>query len=848
MKNRNRNNALNSNIVLAFLAGAILISAVTRTATAKSLYVIADIKGSSADRTQPVQAYDIGVDGTLTFQAQHNIPHRMLGAVGMAIDADSGFVFVTYEAGNDIQLLEATTLTDAGTVQAPDALDLAGIVYNHKKGRLYCVDRTSSRLYRYDWDANAKTLTHAEGSPHTLRNASAFGIALDEIDDLLYVGNANNDVTVYSVSDWKLVRTITLSRIAISIAIDVKNGLLYTGAGYAGNQYLTQYNLITGKEMEVQVEPDAGVMGLGVDPDTGLVYMSTGRNNEPGGDNLLVYNSALEQIDMIAAIGNPAGLAIPGKDIGYNPLNLRKTLVSGAVQDTPPGGIDAVAPGRNITYGIYFDNLNNDYVVTGVSIVDSLPDEVEYVATGDDKTGGHYDSTTHTYTWTYSEYPPGSTTHLELPVKVKSGLAMGSIITNSVTINSNETPPTTTSLDTVIAQGGLNLTKTILDATPGKIATVNPNEVVTYLICFDNNKENGFTATNVVIDDFLPDDVNFVSADGGGKAEGVYDKKAHTYTWSHSDMPPGQASCLSLTVRVSPTAKIGKILTNTATIHSNETIPSMASVDAVVEAYTPTNALKLTKQAIEDRPDEVVEEIDYVDIGDTFTYKLSIVNESDGELHNVSVVDTLPGQVVFLEAVTDNGDFTGQFSPKTNTYTGSVASLAPNSTMYVKLRVRVKEDTKTDTTIINSAEATSDETLPATASVEVTAVNPFLVEDMSVTPRVIRLTGNANDLLVTVQFPTGIEKDNTGLNRGMRMIFRDSEGFDRVVAAKRQLVSATLSPARIMAAFDRTQVRDLLPGYGEVNIIVKGRYLDGKKRLMSYRGQVTVMVTRFAGD
>jgi len=829
------------------MAGAILISTITKTVTAKSLYVIADIKGSSEDSTQPVQAYDIGVDGTLTFQAQLNIPHRVLGAVGMAIDADSGFVFVTYEAGSDIQLLEATTLRDAGTVGAPDALDLAGIVYNHKTKRLYCVDRTYNKLYRYDWDSNDKTLTHAEGSPHTLRGASAYGIALDEIDDLLYVGNANNDVTVYSTQDWKLIRTISLSRIAISVALDVKNGFLYTGAGYVGNRYLTQYNLVTGEEKEVQVEPDAGVMGLGVDPDTGLVYMSTGKNNEPGGDNLLVYNSALEQLDIIAAIGNPTGLAIPGKDIGYNPFHLQKSLVSGAIQDVPPGGTDAVAPGSDITYEIYFDNLNNDYVVTGVSIVDDLPDEVEYIAT-DDKSGGHYDSKTHTYTWTYSEYPPGSTTHLELPVKVKSGLGMGSIITNSVTINSNETPPTTTSLDTIVAQGGLNLTKTILDAPAGKITAVNPNEVVTYLICFNNNKDNGFTATDVVIDDFLPDDVIFLSADAGGKAEGIYDEKAHTYTWDHIDMPPGDASCLSMVVRVNPATKIGKILTNTATIYSNETMPSMAYVDAVVEAFTPTNDLKLTKQAIEDRPDEVVEEIDYVDIGDTFTYKLGFVNESDDELHNVSVVDILPEQVVFLEAITDNSDFTGQYLPKTNTYEGSVASLAPGASMYVKLRVRVKEDTKIDTTIINSAEATSDETLPATASVEVTAVNPLLAEDMIVSPRIIRLTGNANDLLVTVQLPKGIEKDNTGLNRGMRMIFRDSEGFDRVVAAKRQLVSSTISPARIMAAFDRTQVRDLLPGYGEVNIIVKGRYIDGKKRLMSYRGKVTVLVTRFAGD
>jgi len=976
MKDRNRNNALNSNVVLALLAGAILMSAITKTATAKSLYVIADIKGSSEDPQQPVQAYDIGVDGTLTFQAQLNVPHRVLGAVGMAIDADSGFVFVTYEAGNVIQLLEATTLRDAGTIGAPDALDLAGIVYNHKTKRLYCVDRTSSRLYRYDWDPVAKLLTHAEGSPHTLRNAHAFGIALDEIDDLLYVGNNNKEVTVYSTSDWRLVNTITLSRVAISIALDVKNGFVYTGAGFAGNKYLTQYDLVTGKEAEVQVEPDAGVMGLGVDPDTGLVYMSTGKNNEPGGDNLLVYDSTLNQIQLIAAIGNPTGLAIPGKDIGYNPLNLRKSLIRGAVQDTPPGGIDAVAAGRNITYGIYFDNLSNNSLVTGVSIVDTLPDEVEYVPTGDDKTGGQYDSKTHTYTWSYSQYPPGSTTNLELTVRVKRGIEFGSIITNSVTINSNETPPTTTSLDTVVAESGLNLTKTILDAPKGKLAAVDVNEVITYIICFDNDKENGFTATDVVIDDYLPDEVSFLSADGGGKAEGKYDPKTRTYSWSHVDMPPGDASCLGLVVQVNPTVKAGTIFTNSAVIDSNETSPSMASVDAIVsysplnlsksidgtpagaraqviqgtetkyrvsfdnsrnseavtnvvvsdtlpkevefvkaeakddtgiggydpatrtytrtyasvgpkdkrsidltvrvnkdvaagtiitntvtvdsdqteeqtasvEAITPSDALKLTKQAIEDRPDEVVEEIEYVDIGDTFTYKIRFVNESENDLHNVSVVDALPEQVVFLEAITDNSSLTGQYIADSNTYEGSVASLAPGAATYVKLRVRVKEGIAAGTIIINAVTVTSDETLPAAASVTVTAANPLLVGNMSVRPNVLRLTGTANDLLATVQLPTGIEKDNVGLNRGMRMIFRDAEGFDRVVAAKRQLVSGTISPAKIMAAFDRTQVRDLLPGYGQVDLIIKGRYLDGKNRLMSYRGLVTVTVTRFAGD
>ena len=52
MKDKNRKNVLSSNTFLTLLAIAMLTTAVTKTAMAKSLYVIADIKGSSEDRTQ----------------------------------------------------------------------------------------------------------------------------------------------------------------------------------------------------------------------------------------------------------------------------------------------------------------------------------------------------------------------------------------------------------------------------------------------------------------------------------------------------------------------------------------------------------------------------------------------------------------------------------------------------------------------------------------------------------------------------------------------------------------------------------------------------------------------------
>src|SRR5512136_70403 len=113
MKNDIKNLALKIRCLAALLVVTMSMAAATNTATAKSLYVIADIWASTADHTLPVHAYDIGVDGTLTFQAQHDIPDRALGAIGIAIDSDSKYVFITYEGSDAIKLLNPITMTDA---------------------------------------------------------------------------------------------------------------------------------------------------------------------------------------------------------------------------------------------------------------------------------------------------------------------------------------------------------------------------------------------------------------------------------------------------------------------------------------------------------------------------------------------------------------------------------------------------------------------------------------------------------------------------------------------------------------------------------------------------------------
>ncbi len=840
MKNKIEKNVIKSNTFLALLAIAILTTAITKTAMAKSLYVIADIKGSSEDRTQPVQAYDIGIDGTLIFQAQHDIPHSMLGAVGMAIDSDYGYVFITYEHSGDIQLIEATTMSDAGKTRAPDAMDLAGIVYDHEKSLLYCMDRRTNYLYVYNWFPDTATLTHAPGSPFRLQNAFAFGIALDEIDDLLYVANASNTITVYSTSDWSLVDTISVSRIAISIAVDVTNGFVYTGGGYAGNMFLTQYHLATDTEAEVQVEPDAGVMGLGVDTDTGFVYMSTGRDTVSGGDNLLVYDTALNQIDIVTAIGNPTGLAIPGKDIGYNPLNLNKQVLRGASGGAGPDDTKTVGTGDTYTYGIYFDNTN-DYTVTDVSIVDILPTEVTFVSADDDGVNGHYDydeqTGIQTYTWTYQELPPRTSTLLEITVQVKKEIAASTIITNSVTINSNETALTTTSVDVIVGNNLLNLKKSIIGSTEGQVTQVESNDIITYAIDFDN-KNNDFPITEISVVDTLSKDVTFISAkDQDGIEIGKYEDKEYIWTWSIESLEPKEEIHIELEVSVNPDLPLGTTITNIVTIDCNEAPPSSTSVDAVV-SY---KRLNITKKAI----DSSGLEIEWVDPGERFTYQICFDNiDNDSEVTNVSLSDTLPSEVTFVSAEVNNQNFIGYYDLKKHTYTGTLKYLEPKEEeICLELVVDVNEGTPLGTIISNSVIIDSNETLPVTADVNIVTGEPlFRVDNLSITPNVLRRNGTSPNIMAVVQFPDWVKQSNINPN-DQPILYYGNRAIDQGGGSYPSGTDNN-GPRRISVLFNRAKLINALYGYGAFTLRVEGKLITGQ----SYYGEAIIHLTRFVGD
>jgi uncharacterized repeat protein (TIGR01451 family) len=693
-----------------------------RDATAKSLYAVAE--SMDLDQKVPVLACDIAADGTLTRQARQNIPVHGAGADGLALDPGSQRLFVTYYSSNVIEVLNAATLQSVGTVKAPGTNDLAGIVYDYDKELLYCVARGSSKLYIYQWKPAFDELAPLPGSPFQLAGAEAYGIALDEIKDELYVGGLRTSVNVYSTADWHLIKTIPVSRVAMSVAVDPVRSYLYYGGGLVDDWFLVRHDLIDDTEKETQIGEFAGVVGLAVDLSTGLVYTSTGSATCYCGRDLLTFDANLTQIGAmrgIAMIDNPGGVVVPGGDYSYNPLHLTKTVKSSTGELTTDKTLQRVTVGEELTYTISFDP--NGLTLTEVSVIDTLPAELIFVRATGDASYGQYDPQRHAYVWTNPPLAGGSKKSLELVCRVDPNVPGDRIITNSVTIHTRETASTTTAVDvmTVVSKvyKPLHVTKTVIAGTMGGDETTLPSayagDEVTYRISFDNT-DNTHPAENVRLTDTLPPEVDFV------RATGYYVATGRTCTWSYPELAAGKSYSVDVVVRLHDDVTAGTTITNAAAVVSDNTQATRTSADIAVANFRPLRLQKTLAEGAVGQPDSKGRS--YVTAGSTITYTICFSNPATNKtVTDVSIVDTLPREVTFISADGDRSygfyDAGGDKVPPT--YTWRYTSLPPDTEKCLKLVVRVNDNVAADTVISNMAMISTAQTPATTTQLDVVA-------------------------------------------------------------------------------------------------------------------------------
>ena len=415
--------------ILLIVSSIIVTTAIAATAKARSVFVISDI-GTDPWDTHKIQAYRIQ-DSNLVYQNYYNSVLPL--PISLAIDADSEFLFITHEyasvyyPGNQIEIVNAKTMQYVDTVIVADAAGLAGIVVDQGKQKVYTMQRSTNHLFVYSWNPIEKELTPDLPYPYYIELQAcyqAYGLALDEENDRLYVADNTTDVKYYDTNDpnWSKLGQFIVSHEAVGIAVDVNNQYVYTGSGRFGGMFLSQYDLSADPNTaETTVDVNSPVLGIAVDQATSLVYLTTFGDHDdhyyqnPPNDRLMVYDSNLNQLWVSDDIGNPAGVAVEG-NVSYKfPLLLSK------IDDVNDG--NCVLPGDYITYTITYGNSITDtndpnYVgtVNDVVITDYLSEAVD----PNNPFDPNYNSNDHTYTWNIGVLGPGDSNYVTLTVKVNN--------------------------------------------------------------------------------------------------------------------------------------------------------------------------------------------------------------------------------------------------------------------------------------------------------------------------------------------------------------------------------------------------------------------------------------------
>ncbi len=415
----------------------ILTLALAPAAWGKSLYLASDHHSSQFD------AWTINPDGTVDFQALYGLTYSTDPA-GIAIDEDSGVMFVTSEFSPGVEMVDPVTLTYIGVSSGPS--NLGGIDVDDVDDIVYAVGRYTNQLYIFIWDEVGQTLT--QDAVVSLPNCSgAFGLALDEFADVLWIADsASGVVRAYNVNvaSWNDIAEIPElsfqpSHMPIDIAVDRIRHAVFTvsmamGAWTppgAGSDLISRYDLTTDTETTATLSCQG--VGVTVDEVTGYAYVTV--SPYCGGWPYLGEVQAWDPsttpwtlVDSDTTSGSPAGIATA--NISYNPLLLAKNDVI----------VGEVYIGSTFTYEITYENPN-PYDITNTTIVDTLPPELDFVSATD---GGVYDPVSHTVTWSIGtipmETPP---TTIYLVVTVNNSAAPGSTIYNYCTIDAEEVPPTT---------------------------------------------------------------------------------------------------------------------------------------------------------------------------------------------------------------------------------------------------------------------------------------------------------------------------------------------------------------------------------------------------------------------
>lgn len=313
---------------------------------------------------------------------------------------------------------------------------------------------------------------------------------------------------------------------------------------------------------------------------------------------------------------------------------------------------DPVQAGAQLTYTVDW-KVAGTAPVTNLILVDELPEHVSFVSATN---GGIYNHAARTVTWGIGHQVPGAMGQVTLVVAVDSPLSNGTLLVNTVTLDSEETDPATDTETTTVASAPiLTIIKTV------DLAFANPGDTATYTVTVANTGND--TAINTVLTDTLPAGLTF--ADDG----------KITKTFPLGNILPGGNVITSYKVNVAPIAAAGIYDNHAAAKADNHgEVHAIAPLEVripVVAGEETGPELTLTKSASVER----------ANAGDTISYRLVIKNSGTGSAEDVRLIDTLPAGFSFADTGSSKRVWV-------------IGSLLPNETRQISYETVISKDIK----------------------------------------------------------------------------------------------------------------------------------------------------------